>query len=276
MISAQRVLHQTTDLSILVNDFRAGAAAFAYQAGQYLYVGSEVPFTNLWIEPKPGAVNALASVASVDLWWGHQWVAAVDVLDTTALAGASLAQAGRLMWQVDRFKGWDIENESRRIDGLSGTYIYDFYWARIAWSANLTPATELNYVGQKFCSDVEIVSYYPDLQNAALKQSFVSTKTTWDEQAYMASGAVVRDLVARNLIFSRGQIIDFSIFEEAACHKVAELVYGALGQAFEENRKSARRAYDEAMKRGSFRIDTNLDGKLEPGEKRAHSSFQGR
>lgn len=271
MRTIQRVLHQTTDISQVVNDFRDGSYAFAYTAGQYLYVGGEVPFNQLWVEPL--TFNSVASVLSVSTWWARSWVPVVDLVDGTSPAGKGLARAGRVQWALDRVKGWDVEEDSADVTGLSGTAIYWMYWLRMSWSATLSSSTKLAYVGQRFSSDLDLFGSYPDLNNADLMTSFAAGKTDWGEQAYMAAEAIARTLIGRKIILSRGQIFDDARLVEPSVHKTAELVYRGMGKAFEANRLAAAQDYAKAMNQDFFRVDRNGDGRLDAGDKRHSTSF---
>lgn len=274
MRSIQRVVHNTTDVSEAVNDFRTGAAAFAYTTGEYLYVGAEVPFNQLWIEP--GVANAAAAAVSVDVWWAQAWTPVVDLVDGTRAATAPLAQAGRVQWSLNIQKGWDREDESARVTGLDGTAIYWMYWLRMSWTQTLTPGATLKYLGQRFSSDNDLYGYYPDLNNAALKASFAANKVDWNEQAYMAAEIIARDLIGRKIILARGQIFDHSRVLEPSAHKTAELIYRGLGRAFEPNRVAAARDYAASMNRDFFRVDANADGHFGQRDKRLSTSFMTR
>jgi hypothetical protein len=274
MLLSQRVLHGTSDISVAVNDFRSAAQVFAYEADEYLFIGSEVPFNNLWFDV--AVPNDQASVISVDLWWGQSWAAAVDVIDMTAVGGNSLAQSGRIVWRIEDGKGWQDEPRSEQVTGLEQTKIYDFYWTRIKFSASLKATTAIKYIGQRFNTDDELYSYYPDMQQSGMKTAIKAGKADWAEQSYMAAEAVIRDLVARNVIDSAGQIFDWSLFNEASCHKLAEIVYGALGTAYAEAKKSAAESYGKAMNRRLFRVDTDKSGELTPRKAASSAHFMRR
>jgi hypothetical protein len=277
MFSIQRVLHGTTDISQTINDFRTGAYTFAYQAGQYLYLGSEKPFNNLYFEV--GTANDQASVASVDIFWGVAWHAAVDVIDDTAAAGASLAESGRISWSTDIFKGWDLIDRPAQYSALGVTAeIYWMYWARLKWSADLNASTTLKYLGQKFSDDTALFSYYPDLKSSDVMTAYGAgaAKSDWNEQAYMAAEIIIRELMAKKIILARGQIFDWTRFLEPSCHKVAELVYRGLGSAFDARREAAAKDYKAAMNRDFFRVDVDQDGQLSPRDKAYSQTFMTR
>src|SRR4051812_15153423 len=101
MYLGQRVIDNATDISVKVNDWRALTHTFAYTSGNYLYVGSEVPFNNLYFDI--GTANAVTgTTVSAQIWWANSWNSAVDVIDETANAnGASLAQSGRIIFAPD-------------------------------------------------------------------------------------------------------------------------------------------------------------------------------
>lgn len=270
MLQDQRVISHATDISVAVNDFRTGTAAFVYTSGQYLYIGAPMPFNNLWFEV--GTANVNAATPTIQQWFGNAWVSAVDVSDETA----GLTASGRMSWNTDRLKGWDFEQTSETVTGLESFKIYWKYWLRISFSATFSVGTTLKYIGQKFSNDTILPSYYPDLMQAEVLSGFATGKTTWDEQHYMAAEAIVADLKARNIIFERGQLLDWSIFTPAACHKVAEIAYTAFGSPYLEQLKLARANYKDALNIKFFKADKNLNGSLDPAEKAFTTAFGGR
>ncbi len=266
----QRVIFNTTDISETVNDFRSGTASFAYTAGQYVYIGSLVPFNNLFFEV--GSANDVASALSVDVWWGDTWAPVVDLHDGTN----GLFNSGRIVWSTEIDQGWDDERESEDIPGLSGTKIYNMYWARFSWSATMNVATTIKYIGQKFADDDILASYYPDLTLAAIKEQFETGKTTWDEQHYMAAQIIVNDLKKRNIIVGRGQILDYSDFEQAACHKLAETVYRAFGPSYFDQLAIAAKDYEKHLNLPFAKVDKLLNARLEPVERVFSTRFMTR
>lgn len=265
MFQSQRVLHNSTDLSVDVNNYLSSEAAFAYASSGYLYIGTEYPFNNLWFDV--GTQNTDASTVDIDIWYGNAWVSAVDIIDQTSASGISLYQDGRIGFSTNRLKGWDPEQDSADVTGLSGTYIYNMYWTRWNWSSDLAASTTLKYIGQKFSQDTDLYSLYPDLNNSNLKLAFASGKTDWNDQHYTAAEKIVRDLKHRNIIRFREQILDYEIYREASVHKVAEIIYKGLGQAFANNRDQARNDYMQAMDLAFPRVDLDGSGNVEPIEK---------
>ena len=265
MIKDQRIIFSDngvlSDKSIDLNDYRLGTFIPGYTTGQdYLYIGSLLPFNHKYFDL--GTLNAVAASVSVDIWWSNTWYPAVDILDRTSVSGASLAQSGVIQWNTDRLKGWDRELDSADVTGLTGTTIYDMYWVRLSWDATLTAGTVLKFIGHKFSNDDQLYSYYPDLNQTGLKEAFDTGKTDWTEQHFQAAEIIIRDLIKQNVIRSGAQILDFEKFVEPSIHKVAELVYQALGDAYKDNKADARKIYKETMDMKYFNVDSNADGSL--------------
>ena len=185
-----------------------------------------------------------------------------------------LKNDGRIQWNTDLNKGWDIEQYSKDVTGLPSTSaIYNMYWARLSWDVSLLNTTTISYIGQKFSDDSQLYSFYPDLNNATVMTSFAAGKTDWQEQHYMAAEHIVRDLKKNGIIITRGQIMDYAMLTDASCHKVAEIVYQAFGEPYFEQLKQARASYKEASQVKFFNIDRNGNGRLEKCERAMSTSF---
>jgi hypothetical protein len=260
MYQDQRVIYQTTDISKNVNDFRSGTQPFAYNAGEYLYVGSIMPFNNLYFDL--ATANENAANVSIQMWFGNAWVNAVDVIDETS----GLTSSGRISWNTDRLKAWDIEQDSGMVSGITSFEIYNKFWLRLSWSASFSAGTIIKYIGQKFANDDTLYSYYPDFNNLDTKAGFESGKTSWDEQHYMAVEYIVADLKNRGIIKSRSQLMDWSIFKNAACRRVACIIYTAFGAPYIDQLTKAESDYSKAMDINYFMIDTSANGSLDPTE----------
>jgi hypothetical protein len=280
VLTSQRVIFNDngtlTDVSAAVGDFRTGSLTPVYTTGEdYLYIGSEYPFNHKWIDV--GTANAVASTVSVSIWNGSSWVAAVDVMDGTKASTASLSQDGFLRWSIDHLTAtWSPEEQSTNVTGLTGTYISNFYWVRLSWNATLTAGATITYIGNKFSNDDQLFSFYPDLNNADLMTQFEAAKTDWNEQAYAASDALIRELKRRGVIFSRSQVFDYEVLNEPAIHKTAAIIYGGMGPAFTERATAAREAYGKAIDLGYFNVDKDADGVLTPEEKTETTGWLGR
>ena len=280
---AQRVIFEDDatllDRTIELNDFRTGSLVFDYTTAEdFLYIGSDLPFNSQYFDLS--TVNAVASVPTVEIWEGQEWVTAIDILDFTKVAGASLARSGYIVFtpDLDNEPGWSIECDSEDVLGLETTRVQDKYWARFSWDATLTNTTEIEYIGHKFSNDTELYSLYPDLNNTALLDSFDITKSTgvktdWNEQTFQAAQEIIQDLWKRNIIWSDSQILDFQLFKEASIHKTAQIIFGGMGGSLRDEALAAAKRYDSSKSLGRYNTDTNRDGQLTPTEKMHSTTF---
>lgn len=267
MYQDQRVIYNTADISKNVNDFRSGTQAFAYSTGEYLYVGSIMPFNNLYFDL--GTANENAANVSIQMWFGNAWVNAVDVIDETS----GLTASGRISWNTDRLKSWDYEQTSEDVTGITTFKIYNKFWARLSWSVNMSASTEIKYIGQKLSDDDTLYSFYPDFAVSDVKSGFETGKTTWDEQHYMSAEYIIADLKKRNIIKSRSQLMNWSIFKDAACRRVACIIYTAFGAPYFDQLTKAEKDYSNAMDMEYFDVDLSADGSLDPYERRHSTQF---
>ena len=272
MILDQRVLHGLTDISVVTNDFRTGQYVFPYVAGQYLYIGSIFPFNNVYVDLS--VLNTAAATVSPEIWWDgvNGWTDAVDVIDETE----GLTKSGRIQWNTDVDKGWNSEYLCRDVVGLETKKIYNMYWMRFSWDVDLDVTTAINYIGQRFSDDIMLQSFYPDLLLPRVMDAFKTGKTNWNEQHYMAAVEIIRDLKKRAIIRSQHQLLDYSLFTDAACHMVAELAYRAFGQPYFEHVRQAREKYTSASNLKFYNTDINQDGRLDPCERSFKTDFMRR
>jgi len=266
------------DLGIILNDFSSGTELLPIVAADdFLYLGAPFPFNHRWFEL--GVANDQASVVSVDVWDGDTWEPTVEVIDETKnTSGQPLASSGMISWVPDKEEGWlrdDTNGTSTNdpITGLEDKIIYDLYWARLSFSADLNALTALKYVGQRFSIDNDLRIDYPDLLDSDVLDRYESGKTNWDEQHFRASERVVADLIGRLIVKSGNEVLNWQLFREASTHKVAEMIFKGMGNDFNENRQSALDDYDEALKRSIFEVDRNRDGRINPTEKSIHQGW---
>ncbi len=259
-----------TDLTMALNDFRAQNVNLQYTAGDYIYIGSEMPFGFRYFDIDLPSTETVTT--TVENWTGSQWQAMVDVLDGTN----GWQTPGYISWRTDKdVQNWHCEDDTADISELAAKPdIYNLYWLRLSFSGSLSLTTEINTINFKFADDDDLYGRYPDLNNQRILDSFEKgspsgTKTDWDEQHFISSNSIVRDLKRKNFVFSGNQIIDYEVFSEAAEHKCAEIIYSAMGgEGYELNRKRAREYYQIAMNQGFMRLDTNKNARLDPNEKR--------
>lgn len=276
MMFDQRVLFSDNgtivDLTLNLNEYKFGSSIIPFVAAEdYIYIGSSLPFNHKYFEMD--AVNSNASEIQISVWDGQVFNPVADIQDATESSGVSLSSSGIVRFTSDREKVWTRELDSFDVTGLETTKIYQMYWLRIGFSADLSLTTAISYIGQRFCIDSDIYDYYPDLNQSTLKVAFASGKTDWDEQCFIATNIIVRDLKRRYSILNSNQIIDYELFNEPAIHKAAEIIYHGLGQPYYEVRNACRERYLYAMEQGYLRIDQDKDGLLSDKERQTKQGY---
>jgi len=138
-----------------------------FAAGDFLYACGQNRFDALDLN-LGATVNNNAATFAVEFADGNDWIGATEGTDTTALAGASLAQSGILPFHTGA-----VLMQPANVEGLSG------YWARVFWSAALD-AVLIHSVGLQ--------------RNESVSQSFiVSPANDW------VSGVVSANLGAASI-----------------------------------------------------------------------------
>lgn len=258
------------DLSVLLGDFKTGSQVIDFVAAEdYLYLGSDFPFNHRYINVS--AVNAATSSLVIELWDGTTWNAAEDIIDQTSVAGVTLATSGVVSWVPNDDDGWMREStndDGETITGLTSVKIRDLYWARFSFTNDLTNTTALKFIGHKFSNDNDLAIFYPDLIRSAVLAHFQAAKTSWNDQHIQAAEEIVKDLKKTKIIKSRNQILNWELFRDAACHKVAEIAFNAFGKDYFENRDAARAMYKEEMKKAFYHVDHDNDATLSVMERK--------
>lgn len=277
MLSQNRIILSKngtlTDFSVTLSDPLNGSALTDIVAAQdAIYLGSDMPFNHRWVEIN--SVNAIASVITVQLWDGSAWRNAVDVMDQTALSGKSLAQSGLISWTPNqRSFAWTREFSTEDIDELDSLVIYDLYWVKLTFSANLTGTTNLKFVGHKFSKDVDLFAQYPDLRDPQVIKAFKFGKTDWADQTFLAAEYIIQDLREKGVIWGKNQILNPVIFKNASVHKTAEIIYSGFGDDYADNRDEAARQFKKSLENRTYEVDTNANAYLDDAEKPKQSSL---
>jgi hypothetical protein len=262
------------DLSPALNDAFATSEVLDIVAAQdKLYIGSEFPFNHRYFEI--AVANDQASTVSVELWNGTSWVPALDVIDhTKGSNGRSLSQSGIISWVPDRDETWDIaDNTYGEVTGLTTLKIYDLYWARLTFSADLKVTTALNYVGHVFSEDKHLGARYPELNTSAVKTAFLSGKTDWAPQHVLAAEEIIAELRHERDIWTRNQLLDAGQFRDAAVHKLAAIIMTAFGDDFAEKRAEAERQAIRALALQVPVVDKDGDARADTEERQQTVGF---
>lgn len=267
-----------TDFSVGLSQVHGTSKVLNLQLGDYLYVGSDLPFNHRYFDLK--VVNDVAAIPTIEIWDGVEWQAVVDILDETAVNGVPFAQSGIISFQPNlRVSGWGRQDteDMANSDLEDGPKIYQLYWARISYSVALKTTMELYHIGHRFSIDLALFAEYPDLQNANLMAAYKSGKTDWKEQSMVAAEYIIQDLRGiKNLIQSPSQILDWRQFEKASIHRTANIAFGGMGDDYTDQKLEAWKDYKAALAVGKFNVDENSNATLDALEKQTNVSYGSR
>jgi hypothetical protein len=243
-------------------------------ADDALYFGSFFPFNSIYIKMK--TLNIIASTLSLQYWCGRGrgWISAVEKKDESS----GLTTSGRITFVPNKNDGWvgeDTVNSSgvEQITDLGGVTIYDRYWLKATYSASLTVGTEIEWIGQIFCSDSDLYSEFPLFNSSNLMTAYATGKTTWEEQRVRASELLIEKLISQRIILSGNQLLDWRTYKTACVAKTASIIFSGLGQDYKEEENKAEAKFNERMEKVVYNVDSNNDGRLESKETRTTQGF---
>jgi len=230
----------------------------------YFYIGQRFPFNHFYL--KLTELNILPSVMTLEYWDGQVWRAVNELFDETN----GLTQSGFVTFEPDKDHAWEKEStnyQSESVEDLETLKIYDQYWIRISFDADLTVDIELKWVGNLFSNDTDLGSLYPDLDRNEIREAFRTGKTDWEEQHYLASEFIYQDLKKKNVILYRGQILNKEVFRLASVYKTASIIFNSFGRDYTDQRNDAHKMYDDSIRGLNFEIDKNMDARVSDFEK---------
>jgi len=245
------------DLSVNLNKYDETESAFNYVTGEdYIYIGARLPFNSLYI--KLVDKNTLPANMYIEVFDGEEWVFVNELIDETGAFHTS----GYITFVPDRDSGWSREDTSGNTDisGLESLKIYDRYWMRISFDADLSLDCSLSWVGSIFSDDGDLGSEYPDLIKASVLTAFKAGKTNWEEQHVKAALVIEQDLMINGVILDPNQMLEREDYRLASVQKVAEIVFNAFGDDFVDQRQRAREEYQRRLSSPMKKIDKNGNG----------------
>lgn len=258
------VSSELTDVSVAMNDYKATSKTWSVSSGSdYLYIGARNPFNSFYIKFD----NNMAvgdGAATVEYWDGTQWRSAIDVIDETA-DGDTFTNDGFITFSTDPDYGWfreDTNNGGDIITGISTFNILNLYWLRVN-IGNVEANIPIKWIGTYFSTDTDLYGEYPIFNNSTLKTAYESGKTTWEEQAVIAADIIISDLMDRNVIKHSGQLLDRSRLKRASICKVAEIIFGALGDDYTDDMRKARNEYEKRLTSPILYVDQNLNANID-------------
>ena len=253
-----------TDISLENQDETATNVQDIVASEDYLYLGQQFPFNNFYY--KSEVANTNASTMALEYWDGSNWILAVDLLDGTRSTTKTLAKSGLVQFSPNLHNRWQITYDTSEIGvgptALNSITVYNMYWLRIKFSADLAITTE----SKKFCY------CFSSHQQVAQKDSTLANYltafgvTTWEDYIINASIEVVNDLKRMSLIINRGQILKIEDVSVATDWKTMMGLYFELGGDYQEKYTNAIKRYADAIDLKSYTFDINKNAMIEPIE----------
>lgn len=262
-----RIFHKSgsviTEFTETVKKFSPDAKNITILNGESLYIAADFPFNHLYFNLGDG-VNAQPVNVLIEYFSQSDWVPAAYKIDSTS----GLSRSGFIEFTPDRDESWSRESTNyggNLIADLSTITVYDMYWTKITFDADLDPV-DFNWVGNLFSNDTDLFSEFPIFADDTFLNAFYAGKLDWKEQHVKASELIIQELKRKNIIFGAEQILDRDIFMPASVSKAAEIIYNAFGRDYNDNRDNARKEYDKRMDLSKYVVDTNDNGIKEPYE----------
>lgn len=244
------------DISVQVNNYFNGTSQLNLKTTDYLYIGSRLPFNHVYL--KFSENNTVNTSLSVEYWSNEGWTNCVEVLDQTN----GFKNDGHIEFTPNRQTSWAMEStndEGESVDGLESVTIYSKYWIRIKSSANMADCV-IQWVGNIFSDDFDLSSEYPDLVRSEVLSSFKVGKLNWEEQHVKAAELVISDLIDKNVIKDKGQILNWRDFTSASIQKAAEIIFNSFGDDYRDNSADARKEYNARISKRIYKVDLNKNG----------------
>lgn len=263
------------DFSTALNKYTGGQEVMPYTTSEdYLYIGSRFPFNSFYL--MLNAYNSIDAQLIVSYWTGNEWRDAIEVNDETN----GLKNDGKISFVPSKtYASWARDDtvmgddSTEEVEGLGGVVIYDHYWLRLKWSATLTSSTALSWIGMKLANDEDLFLEYPFFDNSAIKTAYSPGKTDWKDQAVVASGLVIDDLIRKGIIENQSQLLDTDKLRSATVSKLAQVIYKALGDDYVDEVASAKKECYSRLHKSIFDVDSNNNAILDDMEKRSRQGF---
>lgn len=258
------------DLSSVVNRYSPEAEVVDFVAAQdAIYIGSRLPFNHLFF--KLSTLNILSSTMTLQ-YHSNEWSSVVELIDETE----GFTKSGFVTFTPNRNAAWSMRSNSSEIADLASTAIYDLYWLKITFSANLSLTTAISYVGNLFSDDYDLGAEFPNLVKPSVMNGFKAGKISWEEQHVKAAELLISDLISKSIIDDRNQILVRDDYKNASVCKVAEIICGAFGDDYVEDKKMARNEYQNRLALRIHKVDKNADATENIGERKMSTGWLSR
>lgn len=254
------------DISTELDEYANGTKIVPLVAAEdFIYIGSRLPFNHLYFKLK--TLNVSPSTMTAKYWDGSNWIDFVEFKDQTN----GFTSSGFVNFVPNRDKPFmmcSTNYSGQKVQGLETVTIYDLYWVRLSFSADLDATTELKWLGNLFSNDNNLAGEYPDFVRPNVMTAFKAGTTDFEEQHVIAANLIVDDLINRGIVNDGAQILNRSDYTMAAVHKVAELICNAFGDDYADQKKAAREEYQARLQKRIHKVDVNKSGSEEPFERK--------
>jgi hypothetical protein len=255
-----RIFHGNKEITKEISRTDSLSYSMTYLSGEYIYIASDFPFNHLYI--KMGAIkNATPASMTVEYNASSGWNSIVELRDETL----ALSQDGYVEFTPNRDNSWPRLYSSQDVPNTS-VIVYDKYWTRVSFDANLDSPVEISFIGNKFSDDEDLYLEYPVFDDSVFLTAFKAGKSDWEDQCIRASEVIVADLIRKNVIVSAEQILDRKVFTSACVCKTAEMIFTSFGNDYEEQRKLAKSEYASRMDLSRYKVDNNNNAILDVGD----------
>lgn len=241
-----------------INKYKSDTYLMSMGISDAIYIASDFPLNHLYIK-MGDVVNDINSSIGIQYWDGTNWISSVNLNDYTY----AFSQSGFIEFTPDRDEQWLMEStkaSGESITDLETITVYDKYWMKITVSATLKDNIELQWIGNKFSEDEDLYSEYPIFNDNTFLTSFEAGKSTWEEQHIKAAEIIIQDMKRKNIIIGKEQILERDILSPASISKVAEIIFNAFGNDYNEQRQHAKDEYLRRMDLSKYSVDTNNNG----------------
>jgi hypothetical protein len=257
-----------SDWTPALSNYKTGSKVFPFVAGEdCLIIGSRLPFNHFYV--KMNVLNVTPSTMSISYWAESGWRSAVEIIDETS----AMTSSGFVSFTPDKNTNWKMESESSSIPELSNVIVYDYYWLKISFTNSLSLTTAIGWIGNIFSNDDDLAAEFPDLVKSSVLTSYQSGKTDWQEQHVKAAEIIEQDLINRGIIDGSESILDREWYRNASVQKTAEIIFGAFGDDYTDQRLSARDEYKLRLVKRLARVDVNNTAIEEPFERKQVTGF---
>jgi hypothetical protein len=241
-----------------INKYKSDTYLMSMGTSDAIYIASDFPLNHLYIK-MGDVVNDINSSISIQYWDGTNWISSVNLNDYTY----AFSQSGFIEFTPDRDEQWLMEStkaSGESITDLETITVYDKYWMKITVSVTLKNNIELQWIGNKFSEDEDLYSEYPIFNDTTFLTGFQTGKVNWEEQHIKAAEIIIQDMKRKNVIIGKEQILERDILRPASVAKVAEIIFNAFGNDYNEQRQHAKEEYLRRMDLSKYSVDTNNNG----------------